>query len=106
MNFGVILIHQIRGQLTDNSTMSSEYRHHLTDVNRGKHIGITTYNILICWSCIKKCSISEIRLNKNVIDILGICLKTSLDWLRSTGKGYQARMNNILRQAMLEKIGE
>ncbi len=32
--------------------------------------------------------------------------KDIVDWLRSTGKGYQTRTNNILRQAMLEKIGE
>jgi uncharacterized protein (DUF4415 family) len=27
-----------------------------------------------------------------------------LDWLKSQGKGYQSRLNDILRMAMIEKV--
>jgi len=29
-----------------------------------------------------------------------------LAWLKSQGKGYQTRLNAILRQAMLEQLGK
>ncbi|MCL2007697.1 MAG: BrnA antitoxin family protein [Treponema sp.] len=28
-----------------------------------------------------------------------------IEWLQSAGKGYQTRMNNILREAMLNSVG-
>jgi len=43
--------------------------------------------------------------NKHIKKTINVRLDVDvIEWLQSTGKGYQARMNTILREAMLHSV--